>query len=103
MFNEEGLEPPQSIIDSTNKYRKNSDKIGNFIEDCLVPSETNLAAKDVYEVYEEWCKSCGYGIEGQRNFYSELKTKNIHKESGTVNGITIRNIVHGHSFNLQWG
>ena len=97
LFRAEGLKPPPNVVKATEEYRKNSDKIGNFILDCLVESSENIKASDVYEAYQKWCKGAGYGVDGQRNFYSELKAKNILKESGTVASVTVRNVVCGFS------
>lgn len=97
LFREEGLKPPLSIANATEEYRKNSDKIGNFISDCLIESSENIKASDAYEAYQKWCKGAGYGVEGQRNFYSELKGKNLLQPSGTVKKNTVRNVICGYS------
>lgn len=101
-FNKEGLNPPQSVIDATQEYRESSDKVGLFIKECLVESKEKLKAKDVYEIYEYWCKACGNGVENQRNFYSELKTKKIFKDSATIFGKTVRNVICGYSISDEW-
>lgn len=102
MYQLERLVPPQSIIDATKQYRKESDKIGVFIEECLVEANNIIKARDAYQVYVNWCKSCGYGIEGLKNFYSELKTKNLLKDSGTIDGKTVRNVICGYSISDEW-
>lgn len=101
-FNEDGLNPPQSVIDATQEYRENSDKVGIFVKECLEQSAENLSVKDVYEVYERWCKASGQGTENERNFRSELRTKNLIKDSATIHGKTVRNVICGYSIVEDW-
>jgi len=95
-FYKEDAEPPRAIIESTDEYRKNSDKIGNFINECLIESAANSKAKDIYDAYQVWCKSNGYGAENKGNFFAELKAKNMLSVTGTVDGKTITNVVKGY-------
>ena len=98
LYRKEGLEPPAAVRDSTNEYEIDSDKIGRFISECLVKSDKNISAKDVYEKYSKWCSDSGLGVDGRNNFYIELKTRGLFGASGTVNGKTVRNIVRGYTF-----
>lgn len=97
IYREEGLTPPEAIQNATEVYRKDSDKIGNFINECLVKTGANSKAKDVYDVYAKWCDDNGYGCENKGNFFAELKSKGLFMNSGTVNGKTVRNIVKGYT------
>lgn len=92
----EGAAPPESVRAATAEYRSNSDKVGNFIRDCLRESKENSTLKDVYEKYGEWCKENGFGTENKGNLKDELKAKGIFAERGTVNGKTCKNIVKGY-------
>ncbi len=96
LYRKEGLEPPTAVRDSTEEYEADSDKIGRFISECLVKSDKNTSAKDVYETYSKWCSDSGLGVDGRNNFYIELKTRELFGASGTVNGKTVRNIVRGY-------
>ena len=98
LYRKEGLEPPAAVRDSTDEYEIDSDKIGRFISECLVKSDKNISAKDVYEKYSKWCSDSGLGVDGRNNFYIELKTRGLFGASGTVNGKTVRNIVRGYTF-----
>lgn len=98
LYRKEGLEPPSAVRDSTDEYETDSDKIGRFISECLVKSDKNTSAKDVYEKYSKWCSDSGLGIDGRNNFYIELKTRGLFGASGTVNGKTVRNVVRGYIF-----
>lgn len=93
----DGAIPPEAVVKATAEYRTNSDKIGNFITECLVAKAgTNTKALDVYNKYKEWCSENGFGIENKTNFFGELKAKNIFGERGIVNGVWVRNIVVGY-------
>lgn len=97
LYRQEGLEPPKTVQNATEVYRTDSDKIGNFINECLTKTGKNSKAKDIYEVYIKWCDDNGYGCENKGNFFAELKTKGLFMNSGTVDGKTVRNIVRGYT------
>jgi len=96
MFYENGAEPPQIVTNSTNEYRSNSDKLGNFINECLEQTGNNSKALDVYITYKKWCELNGFGVENKGNFFDELRGKNLLSKTGTVNGQTIKNIMLGY-------
>ena len=96
LYRKEGLLPPKAVQNATEVYRSDSDKIGNFINECLTKSDANSKAKDIYEVYVKWCDDNGYGCENKGNFFAELKSKGIFATSGTVEGKTVKNIVKGY-------
>lgn len=98
LYRKEGLEPPTAVQIATHEYSEDSDKVGKFISECLEKSDQNLAAKDVYEKYSQWCNDCGLGIDGRTSFYEELKTKNLLSKMGTVTGKTVKNVIKGYSF-----
>lgn len=97
MYRAEGLTPPQAVQDATNIYRSDSDKIGNFIKECLTQTGQNSKAKEIYDAYVKWCNDNGYGIENKGNFFAEMKSKGLFMASGTVNGVTVRNVVKGYT------
>lgn len=96
LYRECGAEPPDAVRAATAEYRQSSDKIGNFISECLTKTGQNSGAGAVYQRYSEWCSDNGFGCENKGNFYDELKSKGIFAPSGTVNGKTVRNVVKGY-------
>ena len=102
LYRQEGLEPPKAVQNATEVYRTDSDKIGNFINECLSRSGKNSKAKDIYEVYVKWCEDNGYGCENKGNFFAELKTKGLFMSSGTVEGKSVRNIVRGYTIETDF-
>jgi putative DNA primase/helicase len=85
-FYTEGLKPTKTIIEATAEYRRDSDKVGKFLAECLEPANENMMAGTAYEVYEQWCRACGYGCENQGNFFAELSTwdKPVTPKNGTT-------------------
>ncbi len=102
LYRQQGLEPPKAVQTATNTYRTDSDKIGNFINECLTKTGKNSKAKDIYEAYTKWCDDNGYGCENKGNFFAELKTKGLFMTSGTVEGKTVRNIVRGYTMETDF-
>ncbi len=91
--------PPDKVRNATEEYRCSSDKIQNFLEDCLIEDAgTTLAAKDVYQEYAKWCTVSGYGVENKMTFFDDLRKKHLMHERGTIHGVSIRNVVKGYAF-----
>jgi putative DNA primase/helicase len=96
-FIDDGLKPPQTVKDATTEYKDESDKIGNFINDCLERKQgENCKVGDVYFIYEQWCGTNGYGCENSQNFNAELRYKKILAKHGYVNGVSYKNVVRGY-------
>lgn len=108
-YREQGLNPPRSVIDATAQYRQDSDKIQQFVDDILVPTPgENTPGSDAYDIYTEWCQKNGYGVDGKKNFFQDLRAKKLLANTGTVNGKTVRNVIVGYlptaeAKNTPWG
>ena len=88
----DGLCIPQSIKDATKDYGDSVDKIGNFIQDCLIYDTDKYSdGSIVYSHYQSWCKTNGYATTSNRTFYQDLKDKGIIINSGKINGKLVRN------------
>ncbi len=93
---------PDSVRDATEEYKKKSDKVQNFIDECLNPEPTAIVkAKYVYQSFGDWCAANGYGTENKTNFFDELRSKGLLFDTGTINGITVRNVVKGYTIDDQ--
>lgn len=102
MFREKGIEPPQTVKDATTQYREESDKIKQFFADDMLEDDGHvLEAQKVYTHYIEWCRSNGYGCETRKNFYDELRAKNLLWRTATKDGRTIRNAVKGYRIGIN--
>ena len=68
-----GLDMPQSVKDATLAYHKENDKVGQFIEECLVEdSSSEERTSEIYFAYQCWCRENGYFVENARNFKAAL-------------------------------
>jgi putative DNA primase/helicase len=96
-FCKDGLKRTTSIQTASLEYEQSSDKMSNFLNDCLVKIDGSyISVKQGYELYEKWCEDSGYGVENKSNFISDLKAKKIYKPTGTINGKTVRNVIAGY-------
>lgn len=56
----QGLDPPASVLLATAESRRNSDLVGQFIEEnlaCEAGAKTELG--EIYTRYQLWCEKCG--------------------------------------------
>lgn len=92
---EEGaLKFPKSVIDATNEFKSDSDKVARFLEECTEEyPEHHLSGSEAYENYNAWCVANGLQTEGKKTFFVELRRKGLLSESGTVNGKTVKNVL----------
>ena len=88
---------PEAIQKATDAYRVQSDKIRNFIDECLTENPVAvISAKDAYIAYVQWCRDNGFGVENKSNFFDELRSKGLLSNTGTVNGRTVYNVIKGY-------
>src|SRR5690606_18455802 len=60
-YQQQGLNPPHCIIESTRTYVKDNDRFGRFLEDCCVDSpKDRISLQDIKEAYSEWLEQKGY-------------------------------------------
>ena len=68
------LAPPEAVIAATREYRKDSDKIMRFAEECLIPDRGGeLRTAFLYEEYKDWCISNGVCSESSQRFKQGLE------------------------------
>lgn len=73
MYRAEKLDEPKEVKEATDQYQKDSDRIAQFIEQCLQPETgSELQSKAVYKRYKDWCLENGYKYEGAQSFYRRL-------------------------------
>ena len=96
-YRQEGLTPPDSVTCATSDYRRNSDKIQNFIDECLIEADgKNSDGKKVYQAFANWCEANGYGTDSKRNFFDEMRNKGLYADRGWVGGCRLRNVILNH-------
>jgi putative DNA primase/helicase len=87
----EGFATPGCIRQAIEAYRKSSDKIAQFVEECLIRGDDReVRTSEVYSRYQEWCQGNGYRAENQRNFKQMLATYGavVRKRPNNGGGLT---------------
>lgn len=75
-----GLRPPQAVLDATEEYRRESNPIGDFLDDrCTrdpVPGKeiARVLAKPLYEAFKLWCEDNGRNVVSQKALGDALTT-----------------------------
>ncbi|MBO5507429.1 MAG: hypothetical protein J6A00_06665 [Bacteroides sp.] len=102
LFRAEGLKPPISVGIATRQYAQQSDKIGNFIDECLEECQGGgCTAKDAYEVYKKWCIDCGYFSEGKQKFIELLRGKSLLREREKINGVWEKRVIPNYCISYE--
>lgn len=74
MMMENGFEEPPAIASANESYRRESDKVAQFVEEMLMPdAKGEMRTTDVYQLYIRWCELNGYMMENMKNFRKELE------------------------------
>ena len=74
LLQKEGFQTPKSVLDATEAYAHDSDKIAQFAEDKLIEdAASEVRTAFVYEQYKSWCTENGCYAENSRNFNHELR------------------------------
>lgn len=92
-----GLQPPAEVVLATQEYRKENDKLQDWIDDCCVTSEVlNSNSKDLYKSFQAWSLSNGDKFIIQyKHFIAALTKKGFAKSLGSGNLTRINGIALG--------
>ncbi|PHC37061.1 DNA primase [Bacillus pseudomycoides] len=93
------LKEPKVVAEATGQYKEDMDILAPFLDEvCYIDEPENEAikieAKELYNVYDNWCFKAGERSLGNRSFYRMLETKGFGKMKGSKNrtfltGITL--------------
>lgn len=75
---EQGLRPPQKVVDATREYRADSDPVGNYLQEaCQVTGEPTdfIYARDLIAGFNHWLSQRGEGKWGERTISLRIKDK----------------------------
>lgn len=73
MLQSEGFSEPQAVLDATQEYARESDKILLFLGESMERAPgVNTRTSEVYARYKRWCEDNGYCAENVRNFRALL-------------------------------
>ena len=90
-WQKDGLREPAVVAEATGNYKRDMDIIGPFLDECcyidLKDSNLKIEAKELYNVYCDYCYSSGEATLKNRAFYRMLETKGFEKKSSTKNKI----------------
>jgi putative DNA primase/helicase len=70
----EGLKIPALITNATDEYRGGMDVIGNFLKECCVQKPgAAVRARELFQVYQDWCDENNETATSERMFELHLK------------------------------
>lgn len=81
LWHEYGLGMPAAVQEATESYRRESDTLGAFLEDCTV-AEADAATKatELYQAYKQWAEEAGEYQLTQTAFGRSLEERGIRVE-----------------------
>jgi putative DNA primase/helicase len=70
----EGLNPPQAVIDATNKYLEAEDSLASWIEDrCECKASFQDTSASLFASWKAWCELMGEEVGSQKRFSERLE------------------------------
>ena len=73
-WKQEGLNVPAVITNATDEYRGEMDVIGNFLKECCVQRPgAAIRARELFQVYQDWCDENNEMATSERMFGIRLK------------------------------
>jgi putative DNA primase/helicase len=73
----DGLRPPACVLAANEEYRKEQDRVGQFVHECCVLESGTWSPFSspfigLYPAYAGWCRESGYQALGMKKFIDEL-------------------------------
>lgn len=96
LYRQEGLNPPESVVNATREYQESSDKIQMFLDECMVKSGINSRGGEVFEAFSEWCDANGFNGGSKMGFFEDMRSRGLLLKSGTIGNQTYRNVIKGY-------
>lgn len=91
-WQQSGLNDPAIVMKATGDYKEEMDILGPFIyECCFKQTGAQIEAKELYEVYANWCFKNGEHQLKNRAFYRILESQGFKRERGNRN----KYFIHG--------
>ena len=90
-----GLHEPAAMRAAAASYRKDEDRLADFLEDCTEPGDA-VASGVLYRAYETWCVDRGEKPWTQRALTNALEERGFKPGRATVNGKTARAVLGLH-------
>jgi putative DNA primase/helicase len=86
LWQKEGLSFPESVVNATSEYRRDSDQVRRFTEECCTVGQfAQVKARTLYGAYRKWAEQTGEEILSETAFGIRIseRFRKEHKESGT--------------------
>jgi putative DNA primase/helicase len=76
MWLTEGLQPSTAVIKDTEDYKKESNPLTDFIDDCCIPCDTGIVTNsDIWEEYCLWVRRSGERFQlGRKGFSQRMES-----------------------------
>ena len=88
-----GLSDPAIVMKATGDYKEEMDILGPFMFECCFKREdVQIEAKELYEVYSNWCFRNGEHQLKNRAFYRILESQGFKRERGNKNKYYIKGV-----------
>ena len=88
---------PESVKAAIEEYRKESDKVARFTEECLEKVDgAEVRTSAVYKAYTRWCEDNGYRPEGSTKFKQALESFAIVDRKRPKDGGSLTTILLGY-------
>ncbi|PEN09691.1 phage/plasmid primase, P4 family [Bacillus pseudomycoides] len=92
-WQQSGLNDPTIVMKATGDYKEEMDILGPFMFECCFKREdVQIEAKELYEVYANWCFRNGEHQLKNRAFYRILETQGFKRERGNRNKYFIQGV-----------
>jgi len=92
-WQQSGLNDPAVVMKATGDYKEEMDILGPFMFECCFKREdVQIEAKELYEVYSNWCFRNGEHQLKNRAFYRILESQGLKRERGNRNKYFIKGV-----------
>lgn len=92
-WQQSGLNDPAIVMKATGDYKEEMDIIGPFMFECCFKREdVQIEAKELFEVYANWCFKNGEHQLKNRAFYRILESQGFKRERGNKNKYYIKGV-----------
>jgi putative DNA primase/helicase len=78
-WQEEGLSPPQVVLDTTEEYFEDEDTVGRWMAECVIPNPDVgfVRSLDVFRSWQQWANRNGEYVGSVRRLVSALDSRHV--------------------------
>ena len=98
LWRKHGLNPPADVVAATEEYRRESDVIGAFLEDCCIASPGyEVPASELYHAFKRWAKDNGEYELSQTAFGRRLDERGFSSRKSSIKYRTGLKLAEAHA------